>query len=117
MPCLRRAQVHYDGIMANMKRCAQLLLASGGDPTLANEQGRTALDFHADHSEDASVFPAELEAYCSSLVLRDFGLHFCERTRFRVVLLDLPGVGRCLIREGGISHLRDAAVYHHRHPA
>ena len=49
-------------------------------------------------------------AHCSSLILRDFGLDFCARTRFRVVLLDLPGVGRCLIREGGISHLRDAAA-------
>ena len=166
--------------MDNMKRCAHLLLAAGGDPTLANDQGRTALDCHADRSEDALVFPgAELEAqfklacartqaeillhdgteegfakllqekglahtthsrsfdsgnvvaweelapaegepegllvfhngaWCSSLVLRDFGLDFCERTRFRVVLLDLPGVGRCLVREGGISHLRDAAA-------
>jgi len=176
-PC--GAQVYYDGVMANMKRCAQLLLAAGGDPALANHQGRTALDCHADRSEDASVFPgteaqfelarararAEIQLlhdgteegfatalrarglahtthsrgfdsgnvvaweelapaegepegllvfhngmYCSSLILRDFGLDFCERTRFRVVLLDLPGVGRCLVREGGISHLRDAAA-------
>ena len=49
-------------------------------------------------------------SYCSSLILRDFGLDFCERTRFRVVLMDLPGVGRSLVREGGISHLRDAAA-------
>ena len=172
-------QVYYDAVMAKMKRCAQLLLAAGGDPALANHQGRTALDCHADRSEDASVFPnaeAQFElartksragiqllhdgtqegfakalrerglahtthrrsfdsgnvvaweelapadgepegllvfhnnGWCSSLVLRDFGLDFCARTRFRVVLLDLPGVGRCLVREGGISHLRDAAA-------
>ena len=50
-------QVYHDAVISKMKRCAQLLYAAGGDPALANHQGRTALDCHADRSEDASVFP------------------------------------------------------------